>query len=329
MHRALRDHLRDATGQSTFVVAVNMDIRGFSSFFSDSSQAAAYLSSAYTRILDDYFAAHAFFKPTGDGLLIVRDVERSSLDEALEETVDASLRLDREFPSICRDDPLINFATPGRVGIGLARGTATRLVHGDTVLDYSGYPLNLCSRLMDLARPHGVVFDATFPTAHSPSTIKERFEADSVYIKGLADTDPMAVYVTEDVVIPEINRRAFGSTLHHDRESIQLRQLELRAPLFRHRLSAAPLDRRSVEVAFTYPSVDKSGRRISGLVREFKAKPTDVEDTPDGVCATVDYQAVVDRLKAAGVRRTWPVGIVLSYLVARPIEMPTARPALK
>jgi hypothetical protein len=66
MHHELRELLRTASGESRFVLAANVDIRGFSSFFADSSQAAAYLSSAYTKILDDYFPAASFFKPTGD-----------------------------------------------------------------------------------------------------------------------------------------------------------------------------------------------------------------------------------------------------------------------
>jgi hypothetical protein len=60
MHNELRALLRTASGESSFIVAVNIDIREFSTFFSDSSQAAAFLGSAYTRILDSYFTDVAF-----------------------------------------------------------------------------------------------------------------------------------------------------------------------------------------------------------------------------------------------------------------------------
>jgi class 3 adenylate cyclase len=148
MHRALRGSLPTASGESRWIVAVNIDIRGFSSFFSDSSQPAAYLGSAYTRILDDYFSEHSFFKPTGDGLLIVRHHDRDTLQSVVREMVEAAVRLTRAFPSICKSDALINSPTPKWVGIGIARGTATRIAADDKVLDYSGRPLNLCSRLM-------------------------------------------------------------------------------------------------------------------------------------------------------------------------------------
>ncbi len=90
MHRELRRLMRGAVGESAFVLAVNVDIRGFSSFFSDSSQAAAYLSSAYTTILDNYFPEHDFFKPTGDGLLLVRVLQRETLEKVVADTVGAA-----------------------------------------------------------------------------------------------------------------------------------------------------------------------------------------------------------------------------------------------
>ena len=45
--------------------------------------------------------------------------------------------------------------------IGISRGTVCRLVSKGKTLDYSGRVVNLASRLMDDARPSGVVFDAS------------------------------------------------------------------------------------------------------------------------------------------------------------------------
>ena len=64
------------------------------------------------------------------------------------------------FGQITANDFMINFPVPQRLGVGVARGTATRLASGGQVLDYTGRCLNLAARLMDKARPYGVVFGA-------------------------------------------------------------------------------------------------------------------------------------------------------------------------
>jgi hypothetical protein len=321
MHVELREHLRTASGESKFVVAINIDIRGFSAFFSDSSQAAAFLSSAYTRILDDYFPTHSFFKPTGDGLLIIRNIDRESLAEAVGETVNAALRLDSGFAKICAGEHLINFRTPERVGIGLARGTATVLADEQKVLDYSGYPLNLCSRLMDLARPHGVVFDETFDGGIIETDTRQMFSAESVWIKGLAETDPMTVCVTESVLIPTANRHPFGGKLHYThKETVQVRSIRARAPSYQQPLDLVPLDPLSVNIHFLFPKADKSGRPIAGLSRSITLKPIEVSEGRDGPRALVDYGSFVKSLEQYGARSTWPVQVWASFMV--PIDAP-------
>jgi hypothetical protein len=57
MHTEFRKLLDDATGVSEFVLAVNIDIRGFSSFSMrvESPETAIYLKRVYTRIIEDYF----------------------------------------------------------------------------------------------------------------------------------------------------------------------------------------------------------------------------------------------------------------------------------
>jgi len=56
---------------------------------------------------------------------------------------------------------MLNFETPRRSVLYRA-GPATKLVSQDRTLDYSGRPLNLAARLMDFARPSGVVLDGQF-----------------------------------------------------------------------------------------------------------------------------------------------------------------------
>jgi class 3 adenylate cyclase len=169
MHRDLAALLPKATGVSEFVIALNVDIRGFSSFakLAESSEAALFLKKVYLKLITEYFEDASFFKPTGDGLLIVQAFEEEELQQMVTGMVTKCLSVVTAFPHLLDGDPMINFDVPRKIGIGLTRGAATRLVSNDKILDYSGRPLNLASRLMDLARPSGIVMDKAFA---QPST---------------------------------------------------------------------------------------------------------------------------------------------------------------
>lgn len=151
--------MQDAEGFSDLVVVVFLDVRGFSTFagMAESGEAALFLRRVYLNIVDEYFPDSAFFKPTGDGLVIVRHFDRSNLGDEVTSAISTSLRLVEAFPHLTERDPMVNFEVPTSLGVGIARGAATRLASGDLTLDYSGRPLNLAARLMDLARPRGVV----------------------------------------------------------------------------------------------------------------------------------------------------------------------------
>jgi len=197
MHRKLMDALPDAEGFSDLVVVVFLDVRGFSSFagMAESSEAAIFLRRMYLNILQEYFPDATFFKPTGDGLMIIRHFDRDSLAEEVEMAVRTSLRLATDFSSISQGDPMVNFDVPTELGIGITRGAATRLASGELTLDYSGRPLNLAARLMDLARPSGVVFDGRLVKGlEMDAELLEEFTEDHVYVKGIADVAPMQVY---------------------------------------------------------------------------------------------------------------------------------------
>src|SRR5918996_3324855 len=145
MHRQLKDLLHQARGESHLVLVVFLDTRGFSAWMSESSEAAIFLRSTYTKILDDYFSTASFFKPTGDGLLIILDYDDANLRKVVQTAVQTSIRLIEDFPNICAGDPMVNFETPDKLGIGIARGAATSLISDGKTLDYSGRPLNLAA----------------------------------------------------------------------------------------------------------------------------------------------------------------------------------------
>ena len=107
MTQRLKDQLAGAAGDSRFAIVVFLDIRGFSTFakLAESSETAVFLKSAYTSIMEDYFGDASFFKPTGDGLLVILDYEEANLQEVVQMAVETSVRLVEAFPAICADDP--------------------------------------------------------------------------------------------------------------------------------------------------------------------------------------------------------------------------------
>jgi len=85
MHRIIRKLLDDAAGISEFIIAVNLDIRGFSTFSQrvESPDAAMFIKRVYIKLIDEYFADLSFFKPTGDGLLLIIPYNERNLQEVV------------------------------------------------------------------------------------------------------------------------------------------------------------------------------------------------------------------------------------------------------
>lgn len=318
MHRDLKDLLPSAVGSSRFVVVVFLDVRGFSSFakLAESSETAEFLKSAYVRILEDYFPQASFFKPTGDGLLVVLDYDKDSLRTVVENAVATSVRLVDDFAQITADDPMVNFAVPADLGIGLARGAATCLMSGDKVLDYSGRPLNLASRLMDVARPSGVVFESTLDPSLLESKTMDLFREELIYVKGLAEAEPITAYcLASRTVVPDFNRSPINrfARFVEDTETIPLSELEDRGR-YNHPLSQRPAKTDDMVVYLSHPALTRSGRRKAGMstTMTFGAEYVTRQNRH---YARVDYAPIAARLKRAGVKRTWPISITPEYSV--------------
>lgn len=182
MHTQVRRLLESVTGVSEFVISVNIDIRGFSSFsmMVDSSETAIFIQKVYKKIIDDYFPSAKFVKPTGDGLLIILPYKEEDLKEMVGKIVQACMTLIGDFAAFCEHDPMINFNVPKKIGIGLSRGAVCRIASKDKTLDYSGRVINLSSRLMNLARPEGIVIDGNlgsnfFPKSSSVHSQRKQF----------------------------------------------------------------------------------------------------------------------------------------------------------
>lgn len=317
MHREFKELLHTAEGAARRVVVVFLDVRGFSSFagIAESTDTAEFLKSVYLKILDEYFPDAAFFKPTGDGLLILLEYDRENLGKVLTAATTTSVRLVEEFPKICADDPMINFEVPTKIGIGLARGSATCLTAGEKVLDYSGRPLNLASRLMDLARPSGVVIDGSFGFDLLPEDLRGRFTKDFAHVKGLAEEEPLDIYILKDYTrIPDFNKAPINSFKRHPEptEEFSFKLLEERAPVYRHSLSQAPARKDTIKVHLSYPMVQPNGRKHPHL-RKLPTLPATYEHAAGHDYAKVDYSRIVKRMRDYGVKKSWKITATVEY----------------
>ncbi len=199
---SLRELLAEAQGKSEFVIVVVADVRGFSEFSKrhESTDIAMFIKRFYMRLMDDYFSEARFFKTKGDGMLMAFPYSEKNLLETAGYVITQCFKCLEEFPGICAGDPMINFKTPENIGFGIARGTACCLYSRDEIIDYSGHLLNLCSRLMDLARPSGIIIDGHFLLDIIPENYRGAFLEKEIYIHGIAEEKSYKIFYLKDYV---------------------------------------------------------------------------------------------------------------------------------
>ena len=316
MHAKFRQLLKDATGASEFVIAANIDIRGFSSFSTrvESPETAIFLKRVYSRIIEDYFSDASFFKPTGDGLLIIVPYSELNLQDVLPDTVQQCIKIVDQFGSFCSDDPMINFDVPDSIGIGLSRGAACRLESNGRILDYSGRSLNLASRLMDFARPRGIVFDNSFGIELLPTPIRKKFEQDHVYIRSLAEEEPVPIWSTKEwTTISAANkqpiRAARWATIVKE---WTLRRIRESGSMFRVELETPPLEPENIQVTARFPQV-YNGKKVEGQQRIYEI--TDFEYHLEGGKNRIHLNCVTlaKYLADAKVKTNWLTTVEIRY----------------
>ena len=315
MHGEFRKLLVKATGFSEFVVVVNVDIRGFSSFSKDveSPGVAMFIKRVYMKLIDEYFSNASFLKPTGDGLLAVIPYAEDTIDEVVINTVKTCLKVLENFGSFCVDDPMINFEVPEKVGIGLSRGSAFCLNSGDKRLDYSGRILNLASRLMDLARPSGIVFDANFGIELIPNDLKKLFAKESVYMKSIAELEPIDIYYTKNYTkISPLNKHPIGRIEWKTREDTPKLEVIKGFNWFNYSLPSEPIDPNQITVVVRYPKVVR-GRKLKrkkGIIYFPYFKYFSEGGKPK---VKVDFNILAKLLEVCGVKDNWKVHIKIVY----------------
>jgi hypothetical protein len=314
VHHRLRELLETAEGESKFVIALNLDIRGFSDWTKDPAQSALYLKKLYTHLFDTYFSTASMVKPTGDGLMVVKTIDEDDLEEVAKQTIVDAVEIVERFEAMTAGARMINFDVPDQVGIGIARGSAARLVSEDATLDYSGRVLNLASRLMDLARPFGLVVDEGFGTDFFPQELADQFKEEEVYLQGVSPRDPVSVFCwPDDVEIPESSRHPLDDpALEHVTHECTLSDLKAMNFPLALPLPSRPPDPNSLECKVRHDRV-LPGRRASKDYYAFYPIDVEVIELEGRPLGKIDVAGLISYLQDAGVRENWPIRLKVSY----------------
>ena len=122
LHERFRELLGSARAESCQVVSTFLDIRGFSTFTAhgESFDTALYLRSAFSTVLSVHFPDAAFFKPTGDGLLVIHELpgDAQQVPQIVSSILSRCVSLVATFGQITANDYMINFPVPQTVGCG-------------------------------------------------------------------------------------------------------------------------------------------------------------------------------------------------------------------
>ena len=316
MHRQFRKLLEQAKGISEFVITINVDIRGFSTFSRnvESPESAIFIKKVFKEILDNYYEGASFYKSTGDGLLVLIPYTDDTVKQVVEKVISSSITLHNRFGTFCKDDPMINFAVPQRIGIGISRGTACKMISGETVLDYSGKVLNLASRLMDLARPNGIVFDSSLGIDLLNEQQRSNFEKKQVYIRGIAESRPIDVYYSSKVTqLPGYCLQPLvdvqWETEIHDIIFKKIKDFES----FVFDLNSKPSDPSLINIEVRCPFAP-NGRRRNDAVTSYNFQNFKYELKKGNPQIEVDFAALRELIQINKVKDNYKIEIEIAYV---------------
>jgi class 3 adenylate cyclase/isopentenyldiphosphate isomerase len=157
-----------------------------------------------------------FIKNLGDGAMIIQEIKSKvtskSLQELLLKTLKKIKKTDADFKKLCE-----KFAEeqgskiPLILGWGVAKGKIKQtVINGDT--DYIGAEINKCSRYCGVARPFGIVVDATdFPKLPPmPQKLNIDLLPQKRKLKGI--NEDLDVWVTKEIASSFITREELTET---------------------------------------------------------------------------------------------------------------------
>lgn len=316
----LRDQLVHAQGRSEFVIVVFVDVRGFSRFskVTESPDSAMFIKRFYLKLLDDYFSGASFCRPTGDGLMMIFRYDEENLPEVSRLILEACIRCLSDFSMMFTGDPMINFEVPQNIGFGIARGTACCLHAGDESIDYSGHLLNLAQALLDLARPSGIVIDGGFRGEMIPENLKQDFQRQLIYIAGVAESEPVEVFVQKDFVrLPAKAHKPITEKpwkTHHS--VVNIAQLGSIGDTYAVVLPTQVDVAEEINVTMVTPAL-QNGREIKGYSVEHTFDSFDLSNKPRRALVSLDLKRATSLLQGNNIPVDKDVSFRIQYVAAR------------
>ena len=316
MHIITKELLPDAEGRSEFVIVLFLDIRSFSAFSRtvESTQVAVFIKKFYLKIIENFFLNASFFKPTGDGLLVIIPFNEKNLIEVVEKIFVDCFEILTKFNTFFIDDPMINFKVPENVGIGIARGSACYLISQEKIIDYSGNILNLSARLMDVARPSGIVFDSSFGINLLPKDLQKKFQMEKIYLRGLAEDEPMDIYISKDFTkISPLMRHPLNEINWEKIVKTQtFAELIKKGPRFTHDLPSVPIEPNKIQIKFVHPAM-KNKKTIPDVSTSIPYDKFNYYQEAGKPKLTIDYTSMISYLSSIGVKTKSKISLEIIY----------------
>jgi class 3 adenylate cyclase len=299
LHERFRELLGSARAETCQVVATFADIRGFSTFTAqgESFDTALYLRSVFSTVLSEHFPDATFFKSTGDGLLLIHELPSNpqQVPAVVSSILARLVSLVAAFGRLTANDYMINFPVPQKLGVGVARGSVTRLMSDVGVLDYTGRCLNLAARLMDKARPAGVVFADQHAKQLMDPELATRFSDDRVCIRGISERKPLAIVISKGVEIAASDREPIPEADHVWGVETTLSLNEIRdSSSYAFYLPRPPRSFERVGVYVEYPLFDSDGGSKSSV--SWLSVPGTYVERPNGPMVRIDLKRVKERV---------------------------------
>ncbi len=187
-------------------------------------------------------------------------------------------------------------------------------MHENKILDYFGRVLNLASRMMELARPSGIVLDDSFGLSLVPPASASHFAQTQVYIRGIAEQAPITIHYTkEHSVIDRERKYPIQDTRWGTKKLVyvfkELQNLRVR---FKVKLASTPSDPKKTNVTVEHPSI-RNGRKHPTLLTYFSFDEFTYLSEAGDSFVSIDYVELARRLQKAKVKPNWEVTIQIVY----------------
>jgi len=259
------DSLQDSKGRSEYIIAINIDIRGFTPFSLsvESIDLGQYIKSIYLEICNNYFPDAVYSKPMGDGLFVIYNYEESSVKDTVNTIIEKCIELEKKFSTLIKNNPMVAFETPSYIGIGVTRGPACCIYNGEYIIDYSGKILNHAARLMEKARPSGVICDYISFYNILNESLSVKFEENEACLRGVSEKEPIKILVQKNKsVITEADKRPLNKiNWEIIKKSYTVEHIKrITGQWWRLALDKRPLNKSDITVEITYPKYNQGGK---------------------------------------------------------------------